>query len=197
VRKIPLLMTLLMLGGCGANVQMFGHTVSKGKERAEEPAAQPVPAGAAETGTAAPAGAVKAAPVVRDVLLSLNATLKKQVAGDAHFDAGSLHESISMELRSRGLMGPPDSASGTAIDILIDTYSLQATTSTAVFGRVASIGRLAGLVRVLDESGKEQRSFKAQAEANLQVPTKAGDPAVLSGLYGKFAEQVAGGLAAH
>src|SRR6478752_1446368 len=138
-------MTLLMLGGCGANVQMFGHTVSKGKERAEEPAAQPVPAGAAETGTAAPAGAVKAAPVVRDVLLSLNATLKKQVAGDAYFDAGSLHESISMELRSRGLMGPPESASGTAIDILIDAYSLQAT---------SNVGRIAGVVRVMDEAGK-------------------------------------------
>jgi len=196
MRSIPLLMALVMLGGCGAKVTMFGHTVSEGKERVEEPAAGPVPAGAAETGTAAPADAVKAAPVVRDVLLSLNATLKKQVAGDAYFDAGSLHESISMELRSRGLMGPPDSASGTAIDILVDTYSLQATTNTAVFGRVASTGRLAGLVRVLDESGKEQRSFKAQAEAKLEVPTKGSDPAVLSALYGKFAEQVASGLAA-
>jgi len=201
MRTMPLLIALVILGGCATtNVEMFGHTVSRAKEREAEPAAQAP--GAAETGGAAQVGTAKAGsaktePVVRDVLLSLNATLKQQVATDAHFDAETLHASIAKELRVRGLMGPPESTSGTAIDILIDTYSLQATSDTAPFGRVASVGRLAGLVRVLDESGKERRSFKAQAEATLQVPTKGKDAAALSGLYEKFAAQVATGLAAN
>jgi hypothetical protein len=196
MRAAPLLMVVFVLAGCGANVTMFGHTVSKGKQAEKEPVAQQVPAGAAEAGAAAQAGKARAEPVVRDVLLSLNATLKQQIATDAHFDSETLHASIATELRSRGLMGPPESTSGTAIDILIDTYSLQATTSAAL-GRVASLGRIAGLVRVLDETGKERRSFKAQAEATLQVPAKGGDPAALSALYTKFAEQVAAGLAAN
>ena len=188
MRKMPLLMASVVLGGCGANVTMFGHTVREGKPEEKEPVAQQAPAGAAEAGVAANPGTAKAEPVVRDVLLSLNATLKKQVVTDAYFDSESLRTSIATELRSRGLMGSPDSTSGTAIDILIDSYSLQAT---------SNVGRIAGLVRVLDEAGKERRSFKAQAEATLQVPVKGMDSAALSALYGKFAEQVATGLAAN
>jgi hypothetical protein len=196
MRGIALLMALLVLGGCGANVTMFGHTVSEGKSHQKEPVAPVESTGASTAAVAAPAGAVQTAPVVRDVLLSLSATVKQQLAGDTHFDAEALHASVAAELRSRGLMGPPESTSGTPIDILIDTYSLQATTNAALFGRVASAGKLAGLVRVLDDSGKEQRSFKVQGEAKLQIATTGKDPEALSALYKDLARKVADGIAA-
>ncbi len=196
MRAIALLMALAVLGGCGANVTMFGHTVSEGKSREREKTAPVESTGASAAALAAPAGAAKSAPVVRDVLLSLSATVKQQLAGDTHFDDEALHAAIATELRSRGLMGPLESTSGTPIDILIDTYSLQATTNAAVSGRVASDAKLAGLVRVLDDSGKEQRSFKVQSEARLQIQATGKDPDALAALYKGLAIKIADGIAA-
>jgi hypothetical protein len=182
------------LAACGAQVNLFGHTVSDGKPKQVPQAGEGEAVGQSGAGAAAAAKGQPAAPMVRDVLLSLNATVRKQVAGEREFDDARLHAMIAAELRQRGLMGPEDSTTGTPVDILIDGYSLQPTGNAAA-GGVSHAGRLSGLVRVLDADGKEQRSFKVQAEAAVPASAQGAEASVLEGLYGKFAALTADGLA--
>lgn len=187
---------------CGTQVNLFGHTVSDGRPKEPQPPAEAAqgegqgPAGNASGSKGATGAATtQNRPIVRDVLLSLNATVRQQATTDRRFDNETLHAAVAAELRQRGLMGDPDSTDGTPVDILIDGYSLQPTGNAAVMGRVAHAGRLSGLVRVLDVDGKEQRSFKVQAEAIVQIPVQGSDAAALNDLYGKFAAMTADGLA--
>ena len=190
-RSIPALLLCIGLAACGAQVNLFGHTVSDGKPRQVPGAGE----ASEENGTATAAKDQPAAPIVRDVLLSLNATGRKQVAGERQFDDERLHAAIAAELRQRKLMGPEDSSTGTPVDILIDGYSLQPTGNAAAAAGATHAGRLTGLVRVLDATGKEQRSFKVQAEAPVSAPAQGADAAVLDGLYARFAALTADGLA--
>jgi len=187
----------LLSSACGAQVNLFGHTVSEGKSRqpaaGEEQASGQGAAANAANGNAD--SAAQAHPLVRDVLLSLNASVRQQASTDRRFDDEALHAAIAAELRQRGLMGGPDSTEGTPVDILIDGYSLQATGNAAVAGHVAHAGKLSGLVRVLDADGREQRSFKVRADAIVQIPAQGSDAAALNELYGRFAAMTADGLA--
>ena len=189
----PILALLLCAGlsACGTQVNLFGHTVSDGKPR-QVPEAGEV---ADENGTGTAAKGQPAAPIVRDVLLSLNATVRQQVTGDPQFDDERLHAMIAAELRQRGLMGPEDSTTGTPVDILIDGYSLQPESSAAAAAGTTQAGRLSGLVRLLDASGREQRSFKVQAEAAVPVQAQGAGAPALEGLFAKFAVLAADGLA--
>lgn len=170
---------------CGTQVNVFGHTVHEGKSRQEPPPPEEIDEESAAASE--PATGVVQPAIVRDVLLALNATVKKQVANDRAFDTEALLASITAELRSRGQMGAEDSTSGTPIDILIDGYTLRSGSHAAT---------LSGLVRVLDSADRERRSFKVLAEATLQVPAQGAEAATLEPLYRRFAALTAEGLAA-
>ena len=186
----------MLVTGCGAQVNLFGHTVSEGRSKEKQPPESGEGPGRSgeNTQTSAAGAGAEARPLFRDVLLSLNATVRKQAATDHHLDDGSLHAAIAAELRQRGLMGGLDSTDGTPVDILVDGYSLQPTGSAAA-GRVPHAGRISGLVRVLDADGKEQRSFKVRAEAMVQIPAQGSAADAMNELYRRFAAMTADGLA--
>lgn len=151
------------------------------------------PASPAEAEAVSPTEAVP----FRDLLLSLNATLRQQVATDDRFSAEQLRAATVTELQKRGLLGAGagDAGQGDAADILVDAFSVQPSGNVVLFGRIPSTGTLAGLVRILDADGREQRNFKVRAEAALNLSRDGKDKNPLRPLYREFAAKVADGLA--
>ena len=76
----------MLVTGCGAQVNLFGHTVSEGRSKEKQPPESGEGPGRSgeNTQTSAAGAGAEARPLFRDVLLSLNATVRKQAATDHH-----------------------------------------------------------------------------------------------------------------
>jgi hypothetical protein len=172
-----LLVVSAMLAGC-ARVTVFGHTVHEGTEPAASRAAEPV------------------AQQYRSVDVVFSPQARMTVAVDPLFNAELMQKTVEKELQSRNLVNATDAKVTDVVELRIDDLGIVRTSNVILFGKVTGAGTLTGLVRILDADGKESRSFKVVAEAQVGIPKEGDTSDALKPVYRRFAEMTSAGLGA-
>jgi hypothetical protein len=128
---------------------------------------------------------------VSEVSVRMSEDGKKKLADNIKFDADALKTNVDRTLRAANLV---DSSKGEKLEVEVTSIYIRGTFSAVMFGALAGVDNVTGNVRVLDASGKTQRSFEVSASYGFGGWGGGQDSARLNYLYEKFAELTRGQL---
>jgi hypothetical protein len=196
--SLLLILTLGLLGAC-TRVTVFGHTVKDDGA----PAAQPAPAAAGPSASAvapavpavsriAPSVQPGKTPITR-LALEFTPAARQQVDADKRFSVEALRDAVAAELQSRQLLDLQTTGSGTGriAEIQMEEFTLRATSNLVLFGRLPSVGVLAGTVRIRAAAGGDAQEYRVRADIPLSISKNGTHKHPLQNLYGGFARQLA------